>query len=274
MRKPTKQAGQALPIVLMALGAGALMIGPVLGYVSTGLNSLRRGAEAVAQYYAADAGVEHAIWRLRYGGLTIPSDTPFAYTYSTVNKLPVDLTLLNKSPSTDAECAHNQWPETQEERVTVARTVSPVTAPPGMPTTFDFSVRFENVGTSTIHFFEVGFTLPSGFTYVTGSASGFVTSDPQMVDGSMVWQWDEPLPSIRKDELIVQSFQATGTLPDGIYCDYCDVAWVIFQPDSIGCVVYRSGERFNIRATAGAAYVQSAILISGGSVRILSWDTK
>lgn len=269
-----RETGQAFPVVLMALGGGALMIGPLLGYVSTGLTGVRRGAEAAARYYAADAGVEHAMWRLRYGGLTLATDSPFTYAYSSVNGLPIDMIVVNKSPSTDAECARNQWPETQQERVTVARTVSPTTAPPGGPTTFDFSIRFRNVGTSNVHFYEIGATLPEGFTYVAGSAFGFTAGDPEVVDGSLVWEWDTPLPNIRADELIVLNFQAVGTLDSGAYCDYCDVSWVIFEPEGIGCIVYRAGERFNIRATAGSTYIQSAILISGGNVRVLSWETR
>ncbi len=231
--KSRREVGQVFLFVLMAMGVGALIIGPLLVHISTSLTSLRKGTEAVNQYYAADSGVEHAIWRLRYGGLSLDLESPFIYTYSTVNTLPVEVTVTKKQYITDAQCGDN-IPPNQSDRVTVSRTVEPTTAPPGESTVFNYSIRFENIGTSNIHFYEIGYRLPMGFTYVDGSSGGFTTSNPVPTDGTLVWAFSPPLPSIHKDEVLTQTFQAIGVLEQGTYCEFCDVAWVIFQPGAIG----------------------------------------
>lgn len=268
-----RQAGQALPIVLMALGMGALLMGPLLNYVSVTLTNLQKGTGTVDEYYAADSGSEHAIWQVAYGGLTMEVEDPFTYALSAVNNLNVDITITNKSASTSAECSGSEAGG-GSDRVTVLRTVQPLTAPAGVPTTFSFSIRFSNVGTGNLHFSEIGYTLPQGFTYTNGSASGVTVSDPQLVDGSLIWGFEPPLPEIASGGELTEDFQAVGTLDEGVYCDYCDAAWVVFQPASVGCVVYRAGEKYNIRSIAGSVYVQAAVLISGGTVTVLSWDTK
>ncbi|MBI4287736.1 MAG: hypothetical protein HY671_04810 [Chloroflexi bacterium] len=271
--KAKREAGQALPLALILLAVGALITGPLLGYVNVGLGSLQKGADTMGQYYAADSGVEHAIWRIRDDGLVLNENDPFPYTFSTVNGLSVDIIITNKSPVTDSECDDNN-PSGQSDRVEVGRAVSPLSAPPGQPTTFSYTVTFTNIGTGNIHFNEIGYTLPAGFSYVNGSSSGVTVSNPQVIDGSLVWQFDPPLPDVPSGETMNQYFQATGTLDDGVYCGYCDAAWVIFEPDSVGCVVFISAELYNIQATAGGTYVRSAVLVSVGDVRVLSWETK
>ena len=68
MGKPLKdEKGQALPLALIALVLGALLVGSFLSYVSTNLLASRLVDRLVDDQYAADAGVEDAIWNLVYG---------------------------------------------------------------------------------------------------------------------------------------------------------------------------------------------------------------
>ena len=69
MRKVLKQIigdekGQALPIVLALLVLGGLTITPTLNYATTILNSSQIVEKGVKGIYAADAGVEDALWCL------------------------------------------------------------------------------------------------------------------------------------------------------------------------------------------------------------------
>lgn len=57
------QRGQILPIVLVSLLIGSLIIVPSLKYVSTHVNAGNNIDEHVKGVYAADAGIEDAIWR-------------------------------------------------------------------------------------------------------------------------------------------------------------------------------------------------------------------
>ncbi|HLB13040.1 MAG TPA: hypothetical protein VJO15_08795, partial [Dehalococcoidia bacterium] len=63
------ERGQMLAIVLIAMIFGATVIAPFLLFASTALESSGRIGENNQAYYAADAGVEDAIWKARYGDL-------------------------------------------------------------------------------------------------------------------------------------------------------------------------------------------------------------
>lgn len=58
------ESGQALVMVLLALALGALILGAYLAYVSASHRSGQDAQKALGQRYAADAGVEDALWRL------------------------------------------------------------------------------------------------------------------------------------------------------------------------------------------------------------------
>lgn len=71
-----RQRGQAFILVLILLAVGALMITPVLNYLSTALRSQRISEKALARQYIADSAVEDALWRLLYESGFAESMTP------------------------------------------------------------------------------------------------------------------------------------------------------------------------------------------------------
>jgi len=268
-----REKGQVLAMALIAMAAGVMIIGPLLSYLSTGLQSLQKETVAVREYYAADAGVEHSIWRVRYGGLVTDYETPFNYVYSTVNDLPITITITKLFYGGSALCGDN-LPPNPTTRATIARTIVPPTAPAGVPTVFTYTITFENIGTSTLHFEEIGYELPSGFIYENGSAGGYTTADPTIDGTILAWTFSAPHPKLNKGEQFTETFRATGTLIDGNYCTFCDGAWVVFVPEDVGCVMANGGERYNIRTVTGSTFINTAIGLSGGDVIVLSWDTK
>ncbi|MFQ6122709.1 MAG: hypothetical protein ACE5LA_06605, partial [Dehalococcoidales bacterium] len=58
------EKGQVLATVLALLVLGGLAITPSLNYIATSLNAGRIIDEGVKGVYAADAGVENALWSL------------------------------------------------------------------------------------------------------------------------------------------------------------------------------------------------------------------
>jgi hypothetical protein len=70
------EKGQALPLAILALTIGMLLIAPFLGHASASVIGSRIYADAIAYRNACDAGVEHAIWRLVYGGLQTSLPNP------------------------------------------------------------------------------------------------------------------------------------------------------------------------------------------------------
>jgi len=61
------ETGQAFILVLILLLLGGLMIGPLLGFMGTGLKAGQAYEQRMAEVYAADAGIEDAIWKIKNG---------------------------------------------------------------------------------------------------------------------------------------------------------------------------------------------------------------
>jgi len=70
LRKLNKQNGQVLPMALIFLVLAGMVVGPFLSYESAALLSTRIKDTLIDEQYAADAGVEDAIWKLLYTDIT------------------------------------------------------------------------------------------------------------------------------------------------------------------------------------------------------------
>jgi len=88
-----QEKGQALIIVLVLMLLGGLIITPMLGYMGTGLKAGQVYENKTHELYAADAGVEYAIWQLKHGGLEA---TPPEFT---LNGKTVNVTIEDKGQS-------------------------------------------------------------------------------------------------------------------------------------------------------------------------------
>jgi hypothetical protein len=62
--KLKKEAGQALPMALVLLALGGLLGVPTLAFMTTNLNANRIIVEKTEGIYAADAGIQDAVWKL------------------------------------------------------------------------------------------------------------------------------------------------------------------------------------------------------------------
>ena len=67
------ESGKILILALVLLVVGVLLLTPLLGLMSTGLIAGQVHERKTAELYAADAGVEDALWRIRHG-IDIPTD--------------------------------------------------------------------------------------------------------------------------------------------------------------------------------------------------------
>lgn len=70
MPKLSAQDGRALILTLIILGIGVLLIPPFLAYISTNLLASRVTEEGLKEQYAADSGIEYALWQLQHGVFT------------------------------------------------------------------------------------------------------------------------------------------------------------------------------------------------------------
>jgi hypothetical protein len=64
IRLTHSEAGGSLPGVLVAIALGSILMAPFLSQVSTSMLAVRAAGESTAALYAADSGVEYAVWRL------------------------------------------------------------------------------------------------------------------------------------------------------------------------------------------------------------------
>ena len=88
------EKGKALILVLINLVLGGLILTPLLGIMSTGLMAGQVYERKMYEYYAADAGVEDAIWKIQNKEVVIcPGDPTRSYTLSDVNGKSVDVTI-------------------------------------------------------------------------------------------------------------------------------------------------------------------------------------
>ena len=95
----SSEAGGSLPAVLAAIAVGSILMAPFLSQVSTSVLAVRTAGENMAAFYAADAGVEYAVWRLEHDAAFQASvlaalGSPVAVSGNpTVNAVPTDVTV-------------------------------------------------------------------------------------------------------------------------------------------------------------------------------------
>ena len=88
------EKGAALALALVLLVVGGLVLAPLLGLMGTGLLAGQVYEEKMDLYYAADAGVEDAIWKI-HGD--VPDSYPYVYPEPlVVNDNSVDITIFRQ----------------------------------------------------------------------------------------------------------------------------------------------------------------------------------
>ncbi|MDD5037866.1 MAG: hypothetical protein PHN78_00875, partial [Dehalococcoidales bacterium] len=233
--------------VLALLALGGLTIATSLNYVTNSLKAKLIIDEGISGLYAADAGLEDAIWSLRNSApppqqlveninqmhVTIETEASGNYTLCLGEMVPFDV--------------HNIYLDVQgvivwDEQEQAYKYTVTITWQPGS-------------GTSVIHISEIGARLPPGYSYQAGSAAMFQdntsTSEPdEYLDGvgaHMVnWVLGSPSPSVSQNNpVLTQAFYITGE--GELEGDY---AWVVADRSDIGAVGELTGGLYTITATA------------------------
>ena len=76
------QAGRALVLVLVLLFVGMIIVMSLLGFMGTGLKAGQVHERKTAELYAADSGVEHAIWQIITKAAELPEEGEPAWSYN------------------------------------------------------------------------------------------------------------------------------------------------------------------------------------------------
>jgi len=270
------EKGQALPIVLALLVLGGLTIASGLGYTATSLKSSRLLEENVRGIYAADAGMEYALWSLANDmlpGTDLPDrinqtavfiQTEDKGTYTLYLGELIEPGEHRESLDVDGEMVWDEEAEAYKYTITV---------------TWQF-----DAGTPVIHLEEVGARLPLDYSYQSESATSFdenlSTDEPdETLDALGVyllnWELAPPHPYVSENETVqTQTFYITGEGgQEGHY------AWVVANREDVGAVGEITGTSYRITTTARnlennetTAKIVADVMIGEGTTHILSWQ--
>ena len=265
------QKGQALPIVLALMMLGGLTITPSLNYAATALNHGRIVDKGLNGVYAADAGVEEALWCLA------DNTSPPTQLAENINQMEVAIQTEDKGVYTVyfgelvQAGGHSQHLSVSGEMVWESGTTYKYT----------ITVTWQG-GTTVIHLTEIGARLPVGYSYQTDSAASFAnnlsTDEPgEVQDASgawmLNWEFATPYPSVSEsDPVETQTFYITGSEPQA-----GDYTWVVANRTDIGEVGEMSGGLYIITTTATkdgeiTARIVVDVLMVDGAANIVSWQ--
>jgi len=76
------EKGQVMVLVLILLIVGGLIVAPLLAYMGTGLIAGGVYEKRMAELYAADAGVEDAVWKIQHNEGSLPCSPGHSWSYN------------------------------------------------------------------------------------------------------------------------------------------------------------------------------------------------
>lgn len=212
------ESGQAaLVAVLILLLLGALMIPPLLGLMRTGLKAGQAHESRLQEFYAADAGVEDALYKIKHEefpdwmkgswGENTYSHDPYEYSLGEVNSKEVEVVI---QPIWSLEGLETPKPEQSRQSHDSLVTVGDVIgeSPDGTKGLYQIGIIYDgSVGKLKIE--RIGCWLPLGFEYVPGSSN--LEEDPgedyycvpttSNFRGGTAIIWDYGMPGIDYDKL-------------------------------------------------------------------------
>ena len=213
-----EEAGQVLVVVLVLLAVGSLILVPLLSYMDTGLKSGTVYENKTTDYYSADAGVEDALWQIKYGHLddTELFSTPYNvygfdvmgidFDYKTplsVNDGDVNVNIANVwipkdlNPGTDPNVLKGII---ENAKLVVAGSASGVTQ-------YKIVISYDKASEDgALLVTAIGVWLPPGFGYVSGSCAlddpstplaPYHTDDVEISDWAggkvVIWKYASPI---------------------------------------------------------------------------------
>ncbi len=298
-----KESGQAFILVLILLVLGGLIIAPLLGFMSTGLIAGQANEKRMAEVYAADAGIEDAIYKIIKDDTLLPEDEDDSYTYTLtdpVNGETVDVTitklsLLQGILSEDEyklNQPHENWitfsppsvidsgegyleyegtinflydPPTGSRTIqSVGAFFSPLPGDPNDEDLIEGPYGYVDTGTGV---FQGVFDNLDAYTFERKVVSmGF----------AFIWRWpkvqDRPLFDNKGNDLGTFTFRFTVNNPDWHIDDGIYFIWATIQEQDISYIVSAEFWKWLVEANAGGTTVQSALLTENGAVDMLTWE--
>ena len=279
-----KQQGQAFPLVLVILAIGSVLVSGFLTSATSSLLNAKVYGDPIPDIYAADAGIEDAIWGLQYGTLgdTLYSSGGFLeYTlHEPVNDLPVTISLNGTATSLVAEHDFNDnnwsggtgwlsgWTHLGSTSITTSQSPYEGTHHLQMRGSNAYVERSVNLtGMTDVHlqFYAKVSSFEGGDTL-----SCLVSSD--YTDWTVVQTWDsgDSDNDYHPFDIDLSSFEMSPEF------------WIAFDSDVNRNNDYFYVDYLTIGGTGGSVTIQSVageetaiakVGITGGTVSVLSWES-
>lgn len=297
-----KESGQAFILVLILLLVGALMIGPLLGFMGTGLVAGQTYEERVAEVYAADAGVEDAIYKIMNHDPSLPADETDSITYQltdpingetvdvTVTKLSLVQGLLGEDEYKIGQ-PHEDW-------------VTPDIQPSGEEGVYTCTLSFnyleeygqgsrliESVGTyfsplpnkDVDQEYEEIIGVPVVFDTEGVFEDSHFNTPPLQEDSSpeikiasggfaYIWRWEKNQGPLFDKNNRIGEFSCEFEISDPGWAYGIYFVWATFREQDISYITSADFYKWLIEATAGDTTVLSAIMEDSGVVDMLTWE--
>jgi len=228
------EKGQVLILALVLLFVGGLILTPLLGLMSTGLLAGQVYEKKMDELYAADAGIEDALWKIQHN-IDIPTDgynltVNDKYVRVTITTIDVETFLTEMLEYNMTNEPHSDWMLTYK---------SPAAGIFGINITWNGTAQNKRIT-------SVGAWLSGNYSYVEGQdipvgdireAYPSYTFDPEgfSFSGGMAFIWEWPSnpdrPTFNPGDIMTLTFHFTpeDTPADGI-------GWALVGSSDVGLV--------------------------------------
>jgi len=264
------ESGQgALAMVLILLMLGAIILTPLLVFMSTGLKAGQVYESKMQEFYAADAGVEDGLWRIKNDELGDYGDfdyTPYPYV------LPEDINDENVAVNIT-----NVWIPTADipddpgsiiENGTLIVTGSGITldGETGYQIKISYYYQADDPDGTKLNVDEIGVWLGAGFDYVAGDLGNLndYDSSPDIVPHcggtAIVWDVNQPfndVPDAPRPVVRTFDFQFTGPVGQNPQA----VSWITTTGvDAIPVSWDADSKPYRIESTAGGTTAEAYVI--------------
>jgi hypothetical protein len=248
------EKGQALLIVLVLMLVGGLIIAPLLSHIGTGLKTGKEVyEEKMYRLYAADAGIEDALWQVKNEKLPSsynPYDYSGEYDYSLsskVNDKDVNITIKNDWMPKDitAPDAGTAKQIIEQGKLLIVGGLSGTSA-----TQYQIKLIYYYGGSDStganLKVQNIGIWLPPGFHYNNScNLTGVTVANPPYKSGeAVVWTFSSP-PKFKD----LPSIGGTFTLPDS-----GDAFTITGGPLADNGKITKTAGSISVTAAGGATY--------------------
>lgn len=198
------EEGAAFLIVLVMMTVGGLLIVPTLNFISTSVRTGEVFEEKLEALYAAEAGVEDALWRMVNDE---PSYFPYSYELTGINGMTVSVIIDAVTAIAGQDIGLGG---VHDEFLIITKSA---VYNDGI---YDYTLTVANEGTGNVKVEMILIDFPPGLDYVPDSTGGDLYGDNPNVIGdsntgiTLFWEFIPPYPTIPEETTRVHTFQLSS----------------------------------------------------------------